>query len=113
MNPGSLKHKITIQQEVFTDDVTTKERTPSWQDVCSIRAAVKPISGREYFQAHETHSEITIKFIIRYRVDITEGMRVIYNNNAYYIQGPPIDPDEAHRELQLMCAKKKPAGPGE
>ncbi len=112
MNPGKLRYKVTIQQEIFADDPTTKETTSTWQNVCTIWAAVEPLKGREFFQAMETQSELTTKVRIRYRTGITSDMRVLYGVRILYIQAV-IDPEERHEELQLMCIERKPAGPGE
>jgi SPP1 family predicted phage head-tail adaptor len=109
-----LKQRIAIQHQVSAKDPTTKETKLTWVDfVANLPAAIAPLKGREYFQAKETHAENTIKIRIRYRAGITSDMRVLYGTRILYIQGDPIDPDEQHWELQLMCAENKPAGPGE
>lgn len=112
INAGDLRHRIKIQQEVFADDPDTKETISSWQDSCIVYAAVEPLRGREFFQALETHSELTTKIRIRYRPGITSEMRVIYGDRILYIQAV-IDPEERHQEMQLMCIERNPSGPGE
>ncbi len=111
MRAGQYNKRIIIQKQV--DTVASGETIPIWQTVYIIKAAVEPLKGREYFQAAENHSENTLKIRFWYRPGITSDMRVIYNNRILYIQGDPIDPEESHRELQLMCIENKLAGPGE
>lgn len=112
MRIGRFKHRITIQEEVFAKDSTTGENTSGWQDVSTVWAAVEPLKGREYFQAREIHAENTVRIRIRYRSGIIPSMRVIYGDRTLYIQSV-IDPEECHRELQLMCVENQPPGPGE
>lgn len=112
MNPGKLRHPVTIQHQVFTDDPDTKETKASWVDVATVRASIEPLKSREYDQANEKHSEITTRVCIRYRKGIGPDMRIAYGNRLLYIQSV-IDPNERHHELQLMCIENNPPGPGE
>jgi SPP1 family predicted phage head-tail adaptor len=113
MNPGKLRHPVTIQHQVFTDDPDTKETKASWVDVATVRASIEPLKSREYDQANEKHSELTTRVRIRYRPGVTEGMRFAYGTRCLYIQGPPIDTEERHRELLCLCTESNPAGTGE
>lgn len=111
-NPGDLKHQVIIQQQVFTDDPDTGESKASWQDTAKVWAAVEPLRGREFFQSLEVHSELTISIRILYRAGITNDMRIKYGTRLFTITAV-IDPEECHRELQLMCVESAPPGPGE
>jgi len=112
MKIGRLRQRVIIQEEVFTKDSITGETTSEWQDVCTVWAAVEPLKGREFFQALETHAEHTIRIRLRYRAGLSSAMRVQYSSRTLYIQAI-IDPEERHKELQLMCVENQPPGPGE
>ncbi|PHA00939.1 head-tail adaptor protein [Bacillus pseudomycoides] len=103
MTPGK-KNKRIILQKRSTDYETDEEGNPlePWQDVITIWAAVKPLKGREFWQAASVNAENTIRIEIRYRKDITNDMRILYDNRILEITNI-IDVDEKHREIHLMC----------
>jgi len=101
MNPGELRHRITIQQLSSSQD-TYGENVDTWVDVATVYAAVNPISGRELFAAEKENSEITHRVKIRYRSGITPDMRVLFEGREFSIMYV-IDYKERHIELQLMC----------
>jgi SPP1 family predicted phage head-tail adaptor len=40
---------------------------------------------------------------IRYRADVTAAQRVVHEERTLEIVSPPIDPEERHAELELLC----------
>lgn len=68
-------------------------------------AAVEPFKGEEYIQLQNTQAELTAKVTIRYLPGIKPAMRVLYGDRVFDIKSV-IDPEERHRELQLMCVEK-------
>ncbi|MEC0248891.1 phage head closure protein [Paenibacillus chitinolyticus] len=109
MNPGALRHRITLQKK---ETGTNDEGLPAvqWTDFATVSAAVEPLRGREYFAAAAANAESTVRVRIRYRQGVTSDMRVLYNGRTLEIQSPPIDPNERHRELHLMCREVKGNG---
>lgn len=107
MNPGDLRHVITIQYpaEVQND---AGEMVDSWVDFPSIgakrRAAVETLTGREYFAAQQTNAERTEKIRIRYEAGITPKMRILFESRILQINAI-LDNDNRHRELLLMCTE--------
>lgn len=96
-----FRHRVTIQQKGKVQDEYGQERE-DWMDVATVWAAVEPLRGREYFEAHQVQAEVTTRIRIRYRPGVRPDMRVVYNGRIFNIQSV-IDPEERHRELQLMC----------
>lgn len=103
MKAGSLRHKITIQENAALNDAAGSQK-PVWQDVCTVQAAIKPLSGRELIVSQAENSEISVRIVIRYRTGITASMRIVYGNTIYAIVAPPINTDMRNTELQIMCA---------
>lgn len=69
-------------------------------------ASVAPLNGKEYWQASGENSEVTIRIRLRYdqlTKTITSQDRINYEDKELLIVSPPIDPDEKHREIILMC----------
>jgi SPP1 family predicted phage head-tail adaptor len=106
MNPGELRHRITIQKKA---DVNNQENQDSygqpkepWDNVATVWCSINPIVGKEFFAAETVNSEITHKIRIRYRLGITPDMRVKFNDRNFSIQSA-INYQERNIELQLMC----------
>ena len=94
MRAGQLRHRITIQ-----------ERSGStWSHFIDVWAAKEMVNDREQFeQANQLmHDSNMIRFRVRYRRDITDKMRVVWDDRAFDIQR--IDElDNTRREMSLLC----------
>lgn len=102
MNIGKMNKRITIQEYVTSESDNGFE-TKTWQDVKTVWATVKPLSGKEYFAAQATQSEIHIKFYIRYTSAITSEHRIKFDGKYYEIVSPPININGSNRILEIMC----------
>lgn len=109
VNPGKLNKRITLQRSI-TDKDASGRPVKRWVDVATVWAAVRPLRGREYHAAAANNAEGTKRVEIRYRKGITTDMRVLYGGRILEINSPPIDPDEQHKELHLMCREWMPGG---
>ena len=98
---SKLRHRITFQERATGQD-EFGQPIDTWQDICTVWAAVEPLSGREFWAAQQVQAEVTTRIRIRYRQGIRPEMRVLYDGRTYDIQ-TVIDPEERHVELQLMC----------
>lgn len=87
LNPGKLRHRITIEKSGQTQDPTTGEMITGWQLVATVWADKRPSSAREFKQSQAGQSEITGEFQIRYRDDIDATMRIVHNGKVYNIEG--------------------------
>jgi SPP1 family predicted phage head-tail adaptor len=102
MNPGKLRHKINIQQELVTQN-SFGEPTQAWVNFLSgIYCSIEPIRGKEYFSADMVNAEVTTRIRMRYFAGIKSKMRIKFENRYYDIIDV-IDILESHKELQLMC----------
>jgi SPP1 family predicted phage head-tail adaptor len=102
MNPGRLNKRITLQKKGFVRDAESNTKD-SWVDSATVWAAVEPLRGREYYAAAAASAESLVRFRLRYRKDVTADMRVKYDNRIFELNSPPIDPEERHKELIMMC----------
>ena len=101
MRAGDLRHRVTIQQPVETQNAYG-EPVVAWQDVATVWAAVEPLRGREFFDAQQVQARVDHRIRIRYRADVTPKMRVLLGSRAFNIQAV-IEPESRRRELHLMC----------
>lgn len=102
---GDFRHRITFQKEVKVSD-GYKGFTVTWQDVITVWASVDPLSGREYFYAHQIQNAISHRIRIRYRTDIKEEMRIRHGNRYFSIESI-IDIGERREFLELRCQEGK------
>lgn len=100
MNPGDLRHRISVLQKQTTTDPDGYP-TETWEPFFSAWAQVEPIAGREYFQAAAVQAQHQVRFTMRYRKDITPDMRLRYNGQEYEIKAV-LDLEGQHKWLQIM-----------
>lgn len=105
INAGDFRHPITIQK---LDKVRNGygELIETWIDFLDIRAAIYPLSGKDFFAAETTNSEVTHKINIRYVEGITSAMRIKFKNRYFEIIAPPINFQEKNMLLQIMCKER-------
>lgn len=65
MEAGRLRYVITFQKEITTN-VTSGDKTKTYEDIATVRADVQPIRGAEVVGAGEAINSIeTLRFLIR------------------------------------------------
>lgn len=101
---GNLRHRITLQKPVIVKDSIGQENE-EWQDVATVWASVEPLSGKEYFNAKQTNSEVSTKITIRHLLGVTSRMRVSFQKHTYNILSV-INFEERNIYLQLLCSEK-------
>lgn len=102
---GKLRHRVTLQRFVKTQDPTTGLISEEWVDGATVWASVEPLSGRDFIAARAQQSEISARVVIRYRPDVDSTMRLIHRGRIYSIEGPPLPDAKSGLEyLTLMVA---------
>lgn len=102
---GRLRHRVTIQQDQGTSRDDNGEHIEDYQDLATVWAEVKPLSGRELWAARQTQSEVTHRVTVRYSsalADLTGSIRVIHRDRAFHMDSV-LNTDERRRELVMMC----------
>lgn len=103
MNPGILRHRITIQNLTYTQD-DYGAPTEIWKTYHTCNASIEPLRGREFFAAQKENSEVTHKAIIRYKSGLKTSMRVNFNNRYFNIKSI-INIEERNKEIHLMLTE--------
>ena len=101
---GDLRHRISFEKFVKVDDGYLGS-TVTWHPVCVVWASVEPLSGSEYFSAHQITAEVTHRVKIRYTDKITTEMRINHNGRILAIESI-IDLKE-RRQFQEILAKEE------
>ncbi len=100
LNAGDLRERIGIWKRAVT--VKSGITTEAWEMLCSIWAKVVPLSGREYFQAAAVNRENSIRFVIRYRSDVTAEMTIRWRGADYNIESV-INPGSRNIALEILA----------
>jgi SPP1 family predicted phage head-tail adaptor len=98
---GELDRRITIQTFSETTD-TFGQGVKSFSTLAQVWANVVEKVGREGEDGDMIASTKNVEFIIRYRTDVNEEMRISYNSNIYKIQA--IQSADARKAfLKIVC----------
>ena len=101
MRTGPLNRRIQIQQPGATQDAIGQP-IPGWTTTATVWADIRIKSGLESIKSDAPTSIVQASMRIRYRSDITAGMRAVHNLKAYNITA--VLPDAGGREyLDLVC----------
>jgi len=108
MDPGKLRHRVTIQQNNPSQDAEGV-MTENWVNLATVWASIETLQGRELLAAQAIAAEASTRIRIRYREGITPAMRILYGSRVFDIQSS-LDPEEKHQELHLMCREVMSGG---
>jgi len=98
---GQLDRRITIQTFSETKDSFGQE-VKSFSTLASVWANVVEKVGSEGEDGEMIAATKKVEFVIRYRTDVNEEMRISYNNNTYKIQA--IQSADARKAfLKIVC----------
>lgn len=103
MQAGRLSRRCIIQQPGTAED-ELGQPIPGWTDVATVWADIRHKSGLEAIKADAPVSTVQASIRIRYRSDVTAGMRVVHNLVPYDIKA--VMEDVAGREfVDLACER--------
>ena len=98
---GKLNKRITLLRPYETEDDIGNTQI-DWKDHVTVWATVKPYKASEYNFMGKLKPEVTHRFYVRYRDDLTPDMRIKYNGRTYEISGI-LDMEEQHRLLEIQA----------
>lgn len=104
MRAGDLNRRITIQRRGEEKGAwgSPKPGPANWIDVATPWASIKTLSGLAAIKADAQASVAKVSIRVRWRTDLTAGMRVLHGGVVYDVQA--VLPDVAGREyVDLVC----------
>lgn len=110
IDPGKMRHRVTFQKyNGNLDDYGDPQQADdaAWEDVATVWAAIDPISGREFYAAEQSQSEVSHKVRCRYRAGLNTAMRLLCGSRKFLIVSI-IDWEERHESLLVMCKELVP-----
>lgn len=105
MQAGKLRHRVSLQEPVKTQNPSTGAVVNSWQEVTKLWAEVAPLSAREFVGAQATQSQVTTRITIRFRSDVTAKHRIVYGGKMFNIEGVLADDKSGRDYLTLPCSE--------
>lgn len=102
---GKLRHRVTIQQQVETQNPDTGAVTVEWGLHADCWAEYVASSVREFIAAAAVQSEVKGRFTVRTDEGVTADMRVIHRGKAYAILGVMPDPDSGLEYMTLAVSE--------
>jgi len=102
---GELKQQVILQIRTRVPD-TKGGTVETWTTHATVWAKITPSTGNEFLLNDQVQSRVTTVIEIRYRKKVTAAMRVNYGGRIFDIEAP-IDPEEKHEKLLLMCSEEK------
>lgn len=87
-DPGKMRHRITFQafngtRNAYGEPLESDDA--NWTDFKSCYAAIDPVSGREFYEAQQSQSEVTHKLRTRYLAGITPTLRILCGTRKFKI----------------------------
>lgn len=102
--PYNLRAKIQIQKKVDSEGPFLP--LDEYEDYIKIWAEPRFLKGRNFYAARASNIKTDVEFIIRYREDIDETMRVVYKGKNYEIEGiTPLDNQNAFMMIKAYEIK--------
>jgi SPP1 family predicted phage head-tail adaptor len=99
-----MRHRVDIQEPIYTVDENTGAREITWQSILKNvlePAAINPLSGREFLAAQAVQSNVNTRIIVREQ-RISPDMRIVHNGRIYNIKAVLPDPT-LQKHINLMC----------
>lgn len=103
MQAGRLNTRCVIQRRTGGTNDWGEPLPDGWETHATVWANVKHLSGSEAIKADSEVSTVRASIRIRYRSDITAGMRVLIGLAVYQIEA--VMPDIASREFVDLVTK--------
>lgn len=102
-----LKQRLTLQQEIQASD-GYGGYTRTWQNIADLWAEIIPLAGREGVADEKLEASLTHRVVLRYRSDITAGMRLLFENRAFNIRAV-FNVKENNELLELLSEEGRAA----
>ena len=109
IDAGRMRDRITFQRFKRTVDEHGDVRDDldeNWEDFCTVWAAIDPISGREFYAAEQSQTEVTHKIRCRYFPGLKAEQRIRHQDGGitrtFHIVSI-IDWQNLHESYQIMA----------
>jgi SPP1 family predicted phage head-tail adaptor len=105
MRAGQLRHKVVIEKPGTRVDDTMGGGTLPFETHAEVYASIEPLTGNELLRGGQLESTLTHRIRTRYVAGVRPSYQVRSGSRVFDIDRV-IDPEERHRELELICTEQ-------
>jgi len=96
----NLDKLITIEKRGEAQDSTGQPKE-TWTRQAPVWASIRPVSGREYYNASGPRAEITHEIVLRHNPKIAPRDRIVFEGRIFDVISP-LNVSEQNRYTKLM-----------
>jgi SPP1 family predicted phage head-tail adaptor len=88
LDSGKLRHVVDIEERVDEQDEDAGGVTTTWQPVfTNVRAAIEPLSAREFIASHAEQAQVVARITIRHRPGLNATQRIVHGTKccSYFV----------------------------
>lgn len=100
MRAGSLKNKITFQEQTQTKN-NFGEVEETWSDVLTTWASIQTISGKEQYLSNQNYATLSHKLRVRYSSLINSKQKILFGTRVFKILAV-LNIFEKNKELEIL-----------
>ncbi|MDE2337571.1 MAG: phage head closure protein [Alphaproteobacteria bacterium] len=103
---GDMTYRVTIEEAVLTP-AGGGGFTAAWQAVATdpqVYASIAPVQSGAALKFGQVEAETTHKIVLRYRTDVTAGMRLVDENGVAYLITAARDRDGRRAYLDVSAS---------
>jgi SPP1 family predicted phage head-tail adaptor len=110
MRAGDYRDRVTIRSKNEIDDTHGGFADEAVIVARRISARVRPLAGRELDRAQQIDPRARYDVTLPFRTGLKAGLAVVHHlgredDRTLEVVAPPIDVDNRHQELQLLCGE--------
>lgn len=85
MDPGTLRHRITIEAQSNTAYSDLGQPVENFTTQATVWADIQPVSGREAYFARQVQPDVTHKILIRGGQTVTPKHRLVHESRYFHV----------------------------
>jgi SPP1 family predicted phage head-tail adaptor len=102
---GRLRQRVDLQAKVRTVS-SSGSVSEAWTTFATVWARMEPLSSKEVMAAGRAVGEIVYRVEVRFRSDLDEAERLIWNGKNHDIV-PPRNTDERNQRLVFLAVERR------
>jgi SPP1 family predicted phage head-tail adaptor len=103
MRIGDMRKRVVIQRATVAADDFGQD-IPTWSNLATVWAQVRPLSGRELVNARQVKDTVSHKITTRQSVTITPADRLVLGTRVFNIESV-IKTDELNQWLEILATE--------